>query len=289
MNKFKNENILKSTLYIVPTPIGNIQDITIRALIILKKVNIILSEDTRVTRILLNFFSINNNILSFNKFNEIKKTEYLLLKLKEGKSIAIVSNAGTPIINDPGYLIVKNCYKLGFRVIPLPGACAAITALSGSGIKSDRFCYEGFIPSKNKKKINLIKSLKKERRTLIFYETSLRVIKTIQYMKKYFGSLRYIVIAREITKYWETIYGDTIKKILIWLQTDKTRYKGELSIIVEGYKKKKNILNDNIINTFKFLLNELTFKKSVELTSNIYFINKNFLYKNLLKYNNFIK
>ncbi|MGK2897049.1 MAG: 16S rRNA (cytidine(1402)-2'-O)-methyltransferase [Candidatus Makana argininalis] len=288
MYKYKKENILKSTLYIVPTPIGNIKDITIRALLILKKVDIIVSENTRVTNNLLTFFSIKNSIFSFNKVNEINKTKILLSKLKEGKSIAIVSNAGTPVINDPGYFIVKNCYKLGFRVIPLPGACAAITALSGSGIKSKKFCYEGFIPSKKKKRINLIKSLKTETRTLIFYETSLRIIKTIKDMKKYFGGLRYIVIAREITKYWETIYGDTIKKILEWLQKDKTRYKGELSIIVEGYKK-KNIINNNIINTFKFLLTELTFKKSIELTSNIYFIKKNFLYKNLLKYNKLIK
>ncbi|MFI4853214.1 MAG: 16S rRNA (cytidine(1402)-2'-O)-methyltransferase [Candidatus Makana argininalis] len=289
MNNLKKENILKSTLYIVPTPIGNIKDITIRALLILKKVDIIASEDTRIISNLLNFFFIKNSIFSFNKFNEIKKTKLLLSKLKEGKSIALVSNAGTPIINDPGYLIVKSCYKLGFRVIPLPGACAAITALSGSGIKSKRFCYEGFIPSKKKKCVHLLRSLKTEKRTLIFYETSLRIIKTLKYMEKYFGCLRYIVIAREITKYWETIYGGTIIKILKWLQKDKIRYKGELSIIVEGYKKKKQDINVNIINTFKFLLKELTFKKSIELTSNIYLIKKNFLYKKFLKYNKFIK
>ncbi|MFI4847394.1 MAG: 16S rRNA (cytidine(1402)-2'-O)-methyltransferase [Candidatus Makana argininalis] len=286
MNKFKKENILKSTLYIVPTPIGNIKDITIRALLILKKVDLIASEDTRITNILLNFFSIKNNIFSFNKFNEIKKTKFFISKLKQGKSIAIVSNAGTPIINDPGYFMVKSCYKLGFRVIPLPGACAAITALSGSGIQSNRFCFEGFVPYKKKERKILIKSLKEETRTLIFYETSLRIIKTIKYMEKYFGSFRYIVIARELTKYWETICGSTIKKILNWLKKDKKRYKGEMSIIVEGYKKikKENNINKNVLNTFKLLLNELTFKKSIKLTSNIYFIKKNLLYKNLLKY-----
>lgn len=147
MNLFDTNN---GILYIVPTPIGNLSDITYRAIEILKKVNLIAVENIRHTNILLEHFNIKNVLTTLNKNNELIKSNYLIQKLKEGKNVALVSNAGTPLINDPGYYLIKKCHFLNIKIIPLPGPCAAITALIASGISSNRFCYEGFLPSKKK-------------------------------------------------------------------------------------------------------------------------------------------
>ncbi|MDE5285500.1 MAG: 16S rRNA (cytidine(1402)-2'-O)-methyltransferase, partial [Buchnera aphidicola] len=219
-------------LYIVPTPIGNLSDITYRALKTLKEVDIIAAENIKHTNILLKNFKIQNVLISMNKHNEYQKSDYLIRQLKKGKNIAIVSNAGTPVINDPGYFLIKQCHVLNIKIIPLPGACAAITALIASGIPANKFCYEGFLPSKKQERRNLLFSLRNEERTIIFYESKYRILQSIEDIIEQIDKNRHIVIAKEITKKWESIYGNTAEKILIWMKNNTYRYKGELVVII---------------------------------------------------------
>ncbi|QCI17502.1 16S rRNA (cytidine(1402)-2'-O)-methyltransferase [Buchnera aphidicola (Acyrthosiphon lactucae)] len=279
MNKF-----YIGILYIVPTPIGNLSDITYRALEILKDVHIIAAENIRHTNILLQHFNIKNHLILMNKDNEKKQSDNLIKKLKKGKKIALVSNAGTPIINDPGSILIKKCHISNIKVIPLPGPCAAITALSASGITNNRFCYEGFLPSKKKTRCDLLYSLKEETRTIIFYESKYRILESIQDIIEQIDKNRHIVIAREITKKWESIYGAKATLILQWLKEDKYRYKGEIVIIIDGFKKlKKNNLSKKILDTFSMLRKFLSLKTSVLITSQIHEIKKNNLYQYVIK------
>ena len=165
-------------LYIVPTPIGNLSDITQRALTVLQAVDLIAAEDTRHTGLLLQHFAINARLFALHDHNEQQKAETLVAKLKEGQNIALVSDAGTPLINDPGYHLVRTCREAGIRVVPLPGPCAAIAALSAAGLPSDRFCYEGFLPAKSKGRRDVLKELEAEPRTLIFYESTHRLLES---------------------------------------------------------------------------------------------------------------
>ncbi|UDG79285.1 Ribosomal RNA small subunit methyltransferase I [Candidatus Ecksteinia adelgidicola] len=275
----QQSTIFKATLYIVPTPIGNLGDITYRALEVLKEVDFIAAEDTRHTSLLLHHFSIHARLFSFHNYNEKKQTCKALIQLKNGKNIALVSNAGTPLINDPGYYLVHCCFKEKIRVIPLPGACAAITALCASGISSDRFCYEGFIPSRQKERKNKLLSLKKESRTLIFYESTHRLLDSLTDMIEIFGPTRYVVLARELTKIWESIYGASISNLLTWIKQDNMRSRGEIVLIISGYKIKKNILSYQVLRTFSILHKELPLKQAVILSSKIHGVKKNDLYK----------
>ncbi|QFQ32828.1 16S rRNA (cytidine(1402)-2'-O)-methyltransferase [Buchnera aphidicola (Aphis fabae)] len=281
MSLFKNTGIL----YIVPTPIGNLSDITYRALETLKEVNLIACENIQHTNILLKHFNIKNTLISFSKDNEVQKTDHLINILKKGKYIALVSNAGTPVINDPGYLLIKKCHLFNIKIIPLPGPCAAITALSASGISTHRFCYEGFLPSKKKLRRDLLCSLKKEKRTIICYESKHRIIETIKDIINEIGENRHIVIAREITKKWEIIHGNKASLMLSWIKSDVNRHKkGENVIIIDGYKELKSINpSDKIINTFTILKKFLSLKQSVFITSKIHKINKNNLYQYAIK------
>lgn len=278
-------NYLKTaSLYIVPTPIGNLLDITHRALKVLKHVDLIAAENIQHTNILLQKFNIKNHLTLMNKDNEKKQSENLIKKLKNGKIIALVSNAGTPVINDPGNILIKKCHLLNINVIPLPGPCAAITALSASGIINNRFCYEGFLPSKKKMRCDLLSSLKKEIRTIIFYESKYRIIESMQDIIEQIDKNRHIVIARELTKTWECIYGAKAYLMLDWLKKDKYRYKGEIVIIISGFKKpKNNNLSNKILDTFSILRKSLSLKTSVLITSQIYNIRKNDLYKHVIK------
>ncbi|QCI23657.1 16S rRNA (cytidine(1402)-2'-O)-methyltransferase [Buchnera aphidicola (Macrosiphoniella sanborni)] len=271
-------------LYIVPTPIGNLSDITSRALIILKNVNIIVAENIYHTNILLQHFNIKNSLILMNKDNEKKQSDHLIDKLKEGQTIALVSNAGTPVINDPGNLLIKKCHFFNIQVIPLPGPCAAITALSASGLMKNRFCYEGFLPSKKKNRCDLLYSLREETRTMIFYESKYRILESIQDIIEQIDENRHIVIAREITKKWESIYGDKATSLLQWLKEEKYRYKGEIVIIIDGFKQIKNKnIDQKILHTFLILKKFCSFKTSVLITSQIHKVNKNNLYQYLIK------
>ncbi len=276
MHEHQQEDISVSTLYVVPTPIGNLNDITKRALFILDNVNLIAAENIYHTNLLLQHYLIKTRLFSFHDHNEQRKTSILLNKLSDGYSIALVSNAGTPLINDPGYRLVHRCRELGIRIVPLPGPCAAITALSASGLPSNRFCYEGFLPVKRKARLDYLQAHKHEPRTLIFYESTHRLLETLKDISDTWGPQRYVVLARELTKIWETIYGAPVNELLLWLQADITRQKGEMSLIVEGYYKIKeaHTLLPKILRTFSILLTELPLKQAAALTGKIYEVKK---------------
>lgn len=282
MNQNDQTVIYPSTLYIVPTPIGNLKDITFRAIEVLKTVDLIAAEDTRHTKLLLQHFMISARLFALHDHNEQQKAEVLIDKLKQGISIALVSDAGTPLINDPGYHLVRRCREEGIRVIPLPGACAAITALSAAGLPSDRFCYEGFLPAKSKARCDVLTKLLEEPRTLIFYESPHRLIDSLKDMLNIFGVERYVVLARELTKIWENIHGAPIGVLLAWVEEEETRRRGEIVLIVEGYKSSADELSAEALHTLMLLQKELPLKKAAALAAEIHGVKKNALYRHSL-------
>jgi 16S rRNA (cytidine1402-2'-O)-methyltransferase len=279
MNQHDQADISASTLYIVPTPIGNLGDITQRALAVLSSVDLIAAEDTRHTGLLLQHFAISAKMYPLHDHNEQQKAEHLLAKLQDGQSIALVSDAGTPLINDPGYHLVRRCREAGIRVVPLPGACAAIAALSAAGLPSDKFCYEGFLPAKTKSRKDALQALIEEPRTLIFYESTHRLLDSLQDMVEVWGSDRYVVLAREITKTWENIRGDAVGALLDWVKEDETRKRGEMVLIVEGHKVDTEALPAEALRTLALLQKELPLKKAASLAAEIHGVKKNALYK----------
>ncbi|CCY45645.1 ribosomal RNA small subunit methyltransferase I [Clostridium sp. CAG:1193] len=217
------------TLYLVPTPIGNLDDFTFRGVEILKKVDVIFSEDTRVTLNLLNHFNIKKHLVASHKFNEEKSSAKLLSYLNEGKSVALVTDRGTPLLSDPGNICVKKVVEMGYNVVSLPGATAAIPALTSSSIDSSRFLFYGFLNSKQSKRIKELELLKDVKYTIIFYEAPHRIIDTLNDMKQVFKN-RYISISREISKKYEEIYRGTIEEVIKELNEPK----GEFVIVVSG-------------------------------------------------------
>ncbi|MEQ9846262.1 16S rRNA (cytidine(1402)-2'-O)-methyltransferase [Pectobacterium brasiliense] len=279
MNQDQQADISASTLYIVPTPIGNLGDITQRALAVLASVDLIAAEDTRHTGLLLQHFAINARLFALHDHNEQQKADVLLAKLQSGQSIALVSDAGTPLINDPGYHLVRRCREAGVRVVPLPGACAAITALSASGLASDRFCYEGFLPAKTKGRKDKLRELGEETRTLIFYESTHRLLDSLQDISEVLGAERYVVLAREITKTWESIHGAPVGELLAWVKEDENRRKGEMVLIVEGHQIDDSALSAEALRTLTLLRAELPLKKAAALAAEIHGVKKNALYR----------
>ncbi|GLW39619.1 16S rRNA (cytidine(1402)-2'-O)-methyltransferase [Pectobacterium actinidiae] len=279
MNQDQQADISASTLYIVPTPIGNLGDITQRALAVLASVDLIAAEDTRHTGLLLQHFAINARLFALHDHNEQQKADVLLAKLQSGQSIALVSDAGTPLINDPGYHLVRRCREAGVRVVPLPGACAAIAALSASGLASDRFCYEGFLPAKTKGRKDKLRELGEETRTLIFYESTHRLLDSLQDISEVLGAERYVVLAREITKTWESIHGAPVGELLAWVKEDENRRKGEMVLIVEGHQVDDSALSADALRTLALLRAELPLKKAAALAAEIHGVKKNALYR----------
>ncbi len=225
-----------SKLYLIATPIGNLEDITYRAVRILSEADLILSEDTRKTSILLNKYAIKQKLSSFHKFNEHKALHKIISTLKEGMSVALVSDAGTPGISDPGFLLVRECIRENIDIECLPGPTALIPALVLSGIPSDRFTFEGFPPAK-KGRNKRLQELNDESRTMIFYESPHRLKKTLTDLAEVLGSDRNAVIARELTKIHEEIIRGTLGSLME--ETDKRIFKGEIVIVVQGRPGKK--------------------------------------------------
>ena len=267
------------TLYIVATPIGNLEDITLRAINTLKQVDLIAAEDTRHSGLLLQHLAIKAKLFALHDHNEQEKSQLLIEKLKSGLSIALISDAGTPLINDPGYHLVKACRENNINVVPIPGACAAIAALSASGLPSDKFSYEGFLPAKTKARQDYLTTLLDEPRTMIFYESTHRLLDTLHDMQTIWGSDKQIVLAKELTKTWETIVNFSIIDLINWLQEDSNRQKGEFVLIVEGNNKTDDVIDTKAINTLKLLLKELPLKKAAAITAEIYGLKKNQLYQ----------
>ena len=218
-------------LYLVPTPIGNLKDITLRALEVLKEVDLILAEDTRTSSHLLNHYQITKPLSPYHQHNEHKVLHHLVSQLLEGKKMAVVTDAGTPGISDPAFLLVRECLKVGVKVECLPGATAFVPALVNSGIPTNRFCFEGFLPLK-KGRQTLLKKLAEEDRTLIFYESPLRLVKTLEEFISYFGEERQCSVSRELTKMFEENKRGTLKEVADHFK-EKT-VKGEIVIVIAG-------------------------------------------------------
>jgi 16S rRNA (cytidine1402-2'-O)-methyltransferase len=218
-------------LFIVPTPIGNLEDITLRALRILKEVDFILAEDTRTSGNLLKHYGIEKKLVPHHLFNEHKTVETVLERLKEGATCALVSDAGTPAISDPGYLLVRSCIQAGLRVECLPGPTAFVPALVNSGIASDHFVFEGFLPHKKGRHTRLT-ALAEEEKTMIFYESPHRLVKALTQFAEYFGEERYACVSRELTKIFEENIRGSMKELIVYFEQKKV--KGEIVIVVAG-------------------------------------------------------
>lgn len=229
-----------STLYLVPTPIGNFDDMTFRSVETLKNVDMIYCEDTRVTKVLLSHFHITTPLKNYHIFNEEVKADEILNLLYEGKNIALVSDAGLPCISDPGFLISKLALEKGYNVVSLPGASASLTALIASGLPNDKFYFNGFLNSKQSQRIKQLEVLKDKEETMIIYEAPHRIIETLKDIYNVFGN-RNIVVARELTKKFEEYTRGTLEEII----NNITELKGEIVVIVEGSKVKSEVLNLN--------------------------------------------
>jgi 16S rRNA (cytidine1402-2'-O)-methyltransferase len=224
-------------LFIVATPIGNLDDITFRAVEVLKSVDIVFAEDTRHSKKLLLHLDISKPIRAFHDHNEREKTKAIIGEIHSGKSIALISDAGTPLISDPGYFLVAQAKKECLRVVPIPGPSALITALSASGLASDRFTFLGFLPSKKTARVKLLKSLINRTETSIFYESPKRILATLTDMHRIFGDNREVCLAKELTKVFETIQTDSIPNLIKYLTFDQNNQKGEFVILISANDK----------------------------------------------------
>ncbi|MDH6306103.1 16S rRNA (cytidine1402-2'-O)-methyltransferase [Parabacteroides sp. PF5-5] len=230
-------------LIVVPTPVGNLEDITLRALRVLKEADLILAEDTRTTGFLLKHFEIQNRMQSHHKFNEHKTVEQLANRILGGETIALVSDAGTPSISDPGFMLVRECVRQGVEVECLPGATAFVPALVVSGLPSDKFCFEGFLPQKKGRQTRL-KELAVEPRTIILYESPFRLVKSLTQMGEYFGLERQVSVSREISKLYEETVRGSLEEVANHFTVNEP--KGEIVIVVEGLKEGRDKKEDKV-------------------------------------------
>ncbi|QIW15305.1 16S rRNA (cytidine(1402)-2'-O)-methyltransferase [Pasteurellaceae bacterium RH1A] len=267
-------------LYIVATPIGNLADLSQRALDTLAQVDLIAAEDTRHSGLLLSHYGLKKPFFALHDHNEQQRAAHLVEKLAAGQNIALISDAGTPLISDPGFHLVRHCRQAGLKVVPIPGACAAITALCASGIASDRFCFEGFLPAKTKARLDKLNNLANEPRTLIFYESTHRILDTLEDMQTALGADRYVVMARELTKTWETIHGDELGNLIDWLKADHNRIKGEIVLVVEGKPETdEEGFSPQAVKLLQLLTNDLPLKKAATIVAETFGYKKNALYQ----------
>jgi 16S rRNA (cytidine1402-2'-O)-methyltransferase len=279
------------TLYICGTPIGNLEDITLRVIKILKEVEFIAAEDTRHTKKLLDRYQINTKITSYYEYNKFKKAPYLVEILKNGQDIALVSDAGMPGISDPGYVLINLALKNNIKLIPVPGVSALITALVVSGLPTDRFVFEGFLPRKIKERKKYFKSIENEERTIIFYEAPHRLKKALKDMFEILGD-RKIVIARELTKKYEEIIRGNLIQVLSEINTKEM--KGEITLIVQGRSKDKGndtidfLMKECIIEEYlnKLKMKGYSNKEIIKISQEKFSIPKNMIYKKLLEMKN---
>ena len=233
--------LIKGTLYIVSTPIGNLEDMTLRALRVVKEVNLIAAEDTRSTGLLLKHFDIRTPLTSFFEGNELKKRDFILSKLTDGDSIALVSDAGTPGISDPGFRLIQKAIEEEISIVPIPGPSAVIAALSVAGLPTDAFLFRGFLPHKSKKRRDLLQALEGMRETLVFYESPYRILETLQDILDILGD-REVVLARELTKTYEEILRGKLSEIR--RQVAGRKLKGEITLVISGKTRKQESLED---------------------------------------------
>ncbi len=278
----KKSDVLPGTLYLVATPIGNLADITQRAISVLEQVDIIAAEDTRHSQRLLSYLGIRSTLLAYHEHNEDRVTPKLLAELASGKSIALISDAGTPLISDPGYRLVTQGHDNEINIVPVPGVCAAITALSAAGLATDSFTFEGFPPAKQGSRLHFLEQLAQQRRTMIFYISCHRIVETLKDMRTVFGDNRRVTFARELTKTFETIKRTALSDLVDWVESDNNQRKGEIVLVVEG-KQAQAVDSTQIDHYLTVLLAELPVKQSVSLLVKMTGEHKNDIYKRALE------
>ncbi|MCV6588431.1 MAG: 16S rRNA (cytidine(1402)-2'-O)-methyltransferase [Marinobacterium sp.] len=274
----------ESALYIVATPIGNLQDFTPRAINTLKNVQVIAAEDTRHSARLMAHFDIRTPLISVHEHNERQRVDRILQYLQQGESVALISDAGTPVISDPGFVLVRAVREAGFRVVPVPGCVAFVTALCAAGLPSDRFSFEGFAPHKASSRRQFYTERAELPHTLVFYESPHRVLASIEDMVGVFGGERRAAVARELTKTFETIHSDSLQNIHEWMAADANQQRGEFVLMVEGAPAVDNsALDDEALRVLDILLAELSVKQASALTAQITGVKKKQLYQAALE------
>ena len=277
---------LESALYVVATPIGNLRDITLRALDVLATVDVVAAEDTRNTAHLLTHHGISaKKLIAVHQHNERSAAERIIALLQTGQSVAFVSDAGTPAVSDPGALLVQAVLATGLRVIPIPGVSAAIAALSASGLAEPHFLFYGFLPNKSAARRTSLQALISHPYTLVFYEAPHRIVECVADLFEVLGGERQIVLAREITKLFETIHVCALRNAAAWLQSDNNQQRGEFVVLVSGAVSQSG-LSVEILNTLSLLLDELPLKQAVQLAAKITGASRNELYQRALQIKN---
>lgn len=267
-------------LYVVATPIGNLGDMVPRAIETLQTVSVIAAEDTRHSARLLAHFGIDTPCMAYHDHSGEDRTQLLLGRLQAGESVALISDAGTPLVSDPGYRLVRQARLAGVRVVPVPGACALVAALSAAGLPSDRFAFEGFLPAKQAARCTQLQSVAADPRTLIFYEAPHRILETLQDMAQVFGAEREVVMARELTKTFETIKGDKVGDLAAWVEGDSNQQRGEIVLLVHGASKPENeAMTPEQMHIMNVLLDELPVKQAAAIGARVTGLKKNFLYQ----------
>ncbi|MDP7763848.1 16S rRNA (cytidine(1402)-2'-O)-methyltransferase [Acinetobacter baumannii] len=274
---------MSAQLFVVATPIGHLDDMTFRAIDILKSVSIVAAEDTRQSAQLFKHYNISTPLTACHDHNESNKIEQLVQKLLAGENIALISDAGTPLISDPGFKLVRAAQENGIRVVPVPGACAAIAALSAVGLPSDRFSFEGFLPSKASQRISQLEKLKNETQTLIFYEAPHRILECVKNMAEVFGENRPVGFAREITKTFEMIKKMTLKDLVSFIENDHNQEKGEIVLVVGGAPEKTDLEQEKLDELLKRLLQDLSVKAASQLAADLTGIKKKDAYQRALE------
>ena len=275
----------EAVLYVIATPIGNLGDLSSRAIQVLSDVDLIAAEDTRHTGRLLSYFSIKSTLISVHDHNEIARAELIVDYLSKGKRVALVSDAGTPLISDPGYGLVKRVREAGFTVSPVPGCCAFVAALSAAGLPSDRFMFIGFLPAKTQARVKQLTELKDQTCTLIFYESTHRILASLDDMITVFGKDREAVIAREITKTFETFKQGSLIELKSWMLADLNQQKGEFVLLVRGAVIDVNVdeIDSRSAHVLSLLASELPPKKAAAIAAEITGVHKKLLYQHLLQ------
>jgi 16S rRNA (cytidine1402-2'-O)-methyltransferase len=275
---------MSGTLFIVATPIGNLDDITFRAVETLKSVDLVLAEDTRHSQKILNHFNIKTPVSAFHDYNEREKCNTVIDKLKQGDSIALISDAGTPLISDPGYILVSAAKKNSVNVVPIPGPSALITALSASGIPSDRFSFFGFLPSKQNARIKTLKTFASRPETIIVYESPKRIMATLTDMLFVFGEEREVCLAKELTKTFETILTTNISNLIDYISADPGHQKGEFVLLISSTAKKGQLEFDQQLDRLlPVLCSEMGSSKAAKLAAKITGIDKKYCYQRAIE------
>lgn len=274
---------MSAYLYVVATPIGHLEDISPRAIQILREVDLIAAEDTRHAARLMDAYHITTALTACHEHNENHKIQEIIYKIKQGQSVALISDAGTPLISDPGFKLVRAAHEQNIRVIPVPGACAAIAALSAAGLPSDRFSFEGFLPAKAHARQQKLHALKTAPQTLIFYEAPHRILDCAQDMHDIFGPDRDVTLAREITKTFETIKKTKFLQLLEWVKNDPNQQKGEIVLVVAGAPDTGEQDQQKVDALLKRLLQDLAVKTAAQLAADLTGLKKNELYQRALQ------